>query len=220
MSINSTSVRTLFSASELAVGEIRDDIHAGKLKPGDRIHTDQLAEQLGISRTPIRDALQVLRTEGLVEILPRVGVFVRRITPKEVEEVYALKASVEPLAANWAANRGSPEAKHELQLLLENLQLAVAETDIGRAAECVDEIHNAIFALADSEVLSDVYRVFHARVKVLRQHNMSQPGRLQVSMHQHSEIVQAIVTGAAGKAAEIMADHLANAAASAKRSLA
>jgi DNA-binding GntR family transcriptional regulator len=219
MSVVSNGARTLLSATDLATEEIRDYIHSGKLEPGDRIRADELAEQLGISRTPVRDALQVLRTEGLVEILPRVGVFVRRITPSEIEEVYALKLAVEPLAASWAAQRGSTSAKVKLQGLLDGLHAAAEERDIRRAAETVDQIHNEIFTLAGSEVFSDVYRVFHARVKILRQFNMSQPGRLQISRHQHSEIVEAIVSGDGEWAAKTMTAHLMDAAASAHKTL-
>lgn len=213
------SIRTLLSAVDLATEEIRDLIHAGTLKPGERINGEELAVELGISRTPIRDALQILRAEGLVEILPRVGAFVRQITPKEVEEVYALKASVEPLAVSWAATRGAAKGKQKLQEILKNLQSAASDGDIKLAADYVDEIHNEIFALADSEVLSEVYRVFHARVKLLRQLNMSQPGRLNVSVEQHTKIIQAVSDGDSENAAIIMADHLANAAASARKTV-
>lgn len=211
------ATRELLSASDLVTGEIRDDIESGALKPGDRVSSDKLAAELGVSRTPIREALQRLRSEGLVTIVPRVGVFVRPISKSEVEEVYSLKVAVEPLAASRAALRGGsdPERNGRLRRTLDQLREAGRNNNVNEAAQLVDEIHNEIFVLADSDVFSEVYRVFHARVKVLRVLNMSQPGRLTVSVDHHAEVIDAIVEGRADAAAAAMVGHLTDAAQSA-----
>jgi len=213
------SVRTLLSASELATAEIRDLIEAGTLLPGQRIHADELAERLMISRTPIRDALQRLQSEGLVEILPRKGVFVRRISAQEVEDVYRLKGAVEPMAAAWAAERGSDAARSALTAALGRLQDAARDGDVDLAAVCVDEIHTQLFTMAGSEVLLDVYRVVHGRVKLLRRLNMAQPGRLQSSVEQHEQIVGHVVAGRAARAGRQMARHMSDAAESVRKVL-
>ncbi|WP_299168993.1 GntR family transcriptional regulator [uncultured Arthrobacter sp.] len=200
----------LLSAAELAAREIRDRIRAGDLKPGERISSDEISQQLGISKTPVRDALQNLRQEGLVEIQARVGAFVRQITMREIKEVYSLKSAVEPLAAAWAAEHGTLADRQRLSVAMTNLELAAAEDNVDGGVESVDAIHDLIFDMADSEVMRDVYRVFRARVRTLRQINLAQPGRLSVSAQHHRKIVDAICAGDPAAAAA-MAEHLADA---------
>ena len=199
------------SAAQLAIEEIRDLIESGALAPGARINAEELAESLGISRTPVRDALQTLRTEGLVEIFPRRGIFVRRISKQEVQDVYAIKTAIEPLAAAWAAERGSEADRQTLAALLQQLQAAGAEEDVFACARVVDTIHTHLFSMAESEVLSDVYRVFQTRVKLLRHLNMGQPGRLKVSIDQHSSVVNHVVNREPEAAQKIMQQHMVDA---------
>jgi DNA-binding GntR family transcriptional regulator len=204
----------LLSASEVAMGMIRDLIESGELGPGARLNADELGERLGVSRTPVRDALQILRSEGLVDIQPRRGVFVRDISAEEIDEVYTLKASVEPIAAEWAAVRGADAAKSELSALVEKLAAAGSSGDIRLAAEIVDDIHDLIFDMAQSAVLHDVYGVLHGRVKWLRHLNMGQPGRLDVSVQHHSNIASLIIAGDGPAARKAMAEHMEDARAS------
>lgn len=202
------------SASEVAIGMIRELIESGQLRPGARLNADELGDRLGVSRTPVRDALQTLRAEGLVDIQPRRGVFVRDISAKEIEEVYALKGSVEPIAAEWAAERGTDQAKRQLAALVSGLAEACSSGDVRLAAGIVDEIHDVIIEMAKSSVLQDVWGVLHGRVKWLRHINMGQPGRLDVSVRHHSTIVDLIVAGDGPSARQAMAEHLTDAAAS------
>ena len=201
----------VLSASEAARDLVRSLIENGELRPGVRINADELGQRLGVSRTPVRDALHQLRTEGLVDIQPRRGVFVRDISPQEVDEVYELKSAVEPIAAAWATERGSDEAKAQLTQRAELLQAAGVAGEVRRAAGLVDEIHDLLFEMADSDVLRDVYSVFHGRVKWLRHLNMSQDGRLSASVEHHAAIVNLVNAGDAAKAREAMADHMRDA---------
>lgn len=213
-------VHVLLSASELAAEEIRSQIRSGQIKAGERINGDAIARDLGISKTPVRDALQTLRAEGLVEIQARVGAFVRHISPRELSEVYALKSTVEPLAASWAAEHGSEQDKERLEQVMARFETAAAAADTEACVECVDEIHDLIFDMSDSEVMVEVYRVFRARVKRLRHLNLSQEGRLALSVEQHRNIVDAICSGNPTKSAKAMSDHIRNASQAAKKLLA
>lgn len=201
----------LISAAELATEEIRSRIVRGDLRPGDRIQADDISRELGISRTPVRDALQELRTEGLVEIRARVGAFVRRITHREITEVYALKLAVEPLASQWAAEFGTDDQFRELKAAMDGLERAAEEGDIDDAVLSVDAIHDRLFEMTKSEVMVDVYRVFRARVRVLRQMNLRQEGRLKVSAAQHRRIVQAVLDREPVEARTAMTEHLQDA---------
>lgn len=144
----------LLSSSDLAVAEIRELIESGRLAPGQRISADQLAETLEISRTPVFDALHRLKVEGLVDVFPRRGAYVRQISRQEVTDVYALKIANEPLAAEWAAQRGGREDRRKLEhLLLKQFRDAVAHDDVRLSSRHVDEIHTLLFEMADSEPL-------------------------------------------------------------------
>lgn len=204
--------RRLISATELAAEEVRELIHSGSLAPGERIEPDELAQSLQLSRTPIRDALQALKTEGLVEVIPRVGFFVRKISEGEAQDVYAIKAAIEPLAAAWAAERGSDEEKQRLAKLLAMMQESAAANDVDRCAECVDSLHMYLLEMASSQPLYDAYRVIVDRVKLLRYLNMAQAGRLEVSVRQHTEIVDAVVAGDSTLASKSMKRHMLDAA--------
>ena len=216
---SSPTIGRLLSASEAARVTIQQMIESGEFGPGQRIDPDALGDLLGVSRTPVRDALQRLKAEGLVEIRPRKGVFVREVQPHEVDEVYEIKAAVEPIAAAYAAERGSTEDKQGLLELLENLRGVASTGSVRETADVVDEIHDLIFQMADSSVLEDAYNVFHARIRLLRHLNMAQPGRLSSTLRHHSEIVELVVAGDKARARAVMADHLHDAAASARRAV-
>lgn len=205
---------TLMSASQLATLEIRELLESGRLAPGSRISPEHLAEVIQVSRTPVRDALRNLETEGLVEVLPRRGVFVRTITKDEIRDVYAIKTAVEPLAAARAADRGTEDGRERLAALQSQLEDVAARQDVKGSADCVDRIHDQLFRMAGSDVLQAAYRVFHGRVRLLRHLNMAQPGRLATSVGQHRQVVHHVVAEEAEAARRTMYDHMIDASAS------
>lgn len=209
----------MVTATEVATEEIRELIAEGIFAPGQRINVDELAERFEMSRTPIREALQALRSEGLVEIQARIGVFVRQISRQEVEDVYGLKGALEPMAAAWAATRGSEADRQALLAMTDRLREAAATDDVRDCARCVEDIHTKLFEMAASEPLLEVYRVLRDRVKLLRYRNMAQPGRLQASVEQHARIVDAIVAGDADSAHRFMHQHMTDAIRSLRRAL-
>lgn len=204
----------------MATEEIRELIGGGVFAPGERIKIDEVAQLLEVSRTPVRDALLALRNEGLVEIQPRVGAYVRQISRPEVEDVYALKAALEPMSAAWAAERGTDEDRQSLAAAVERLRAAAAEDDVRACAAQVEEIHTRIFEMAASEPVLQVYRVLRGRVLLLRYLNMAQPGRLEASVEQHTRIVEAVVAGDAESASTLMQHHMADAIQSLRQALA
>lgn len=108
----------LVSAKDWALARIRARVYSGGFQPGVKLSIDGLATELGVSRTPVRDAFGQLEREGLVTIASRVGVTVRRLTRSEAEDIYRIKEAVEPLMARWAAERPSAaqRAAYRLQV--------------------------------------------------------------------------------------------------------
>lgn len=199
------------SAKKLTSERIRALIHSGELRPGDRISIDDLARGFGLSRTPVRDALWQLNSEGLVEIVPRSGVFVRTISTREVIEVYEAKGVLEPLMARWATQRGTQSERDEFHASIAELQDAAAGDDVTRYVELVEGRRLALMEMADSQVLASLFSVIDGRVRLLRHRNLSQPGRLMVSMNQHALIAEAVRDGDADGAFYAMRFHMKDA---------
>lgn len=211
--------RRLISASDMVASEIRDLIYQGRVSSGDRLNPELLAAQLDVSKTPVRDALQSLRSEGLVEIVPRVGVFVRRMSKEEAADVYRLKAAIEPLVAGLAAERGDDAQRSQLQRMLRRLTSPVERGQVAKAEEAVNKIHQQLFLMARGEVFLETFRVVNGRVRLLRFRNMAQPGRLEATLKHHRLIVDAVIAGDSRLSAELMRDHLVDASRALQRAL-
>lgn len=199
------------SASQLATDEIRLMIQHGSLEPNSKVSIDQLSEQLGVSRTPVREAVQRLELEGLVEIIPRVGVRVRDITPEEASDVYSIKEAIEPLASRWAAERSADDARNRLQPLLEMMEQALEADDVATYADVVERFHLALIELARAPAIQDMWGVISARVHWLRHMNLNQPGRLETSLGHHRKVAEAVYSGDGDWAYQEMADHMRSA---------
>jgi DNA-binding GntR family transcriptional regulator len=202
----------LKSAKFWAVEQIRGLIYSGELQPDQKVLIESLSQRFGISRTPVRDALWQLAGEGLVTISPRVGAFVRRISRRETEDIYAIKLAVEPTMASWATQRAGRSARAEYRTQLSALSDAADRGDVAHYVQVLEERRDALLLLADSPPMADVLKVIDGRVRLLRFRNLRQPGRLAVSIGHHIAIADAIAAGDAEAAANAMHKHMANSA--------
>ncbi|MGH8967193.1 MAG: GntR family transcriptional regulator, partial [Actinomycetes bacterium] len=188
--------------------EIRALIHEGTMASGQRVSIDELADRFGVSRTPVRDALQQLSVEGLVTITPRVGVFVREISAQEITDVYQIKTALEPLMASWAAERGTEEQRAAFHESLGDLERAARDNDVPSYVRLLEQRREALLAMAASDGLRDALGVLGGRVRLLRFRNLSQPGRLSESAAQHRALADAIAAGDPEAAYTAMQAHL------------
>jgi DNA-binding GntR family transcriptional regulator len=180
------------SAAELATEEIRHRIHSGELEAEAKIGIDTLALEMGLSNTPVREALKLLEGEGLVRIAPRNGVYVRRISAVEVAEVYAIKLFLEPLQLRWAMLRGSSD---QLQTLVDfgPRLVALARKDrLEEYVEVVEERRRLELTMARSDVLKTISQAIDGRVRLLRYRNLAQPGHMRRSSQDHQAIARAV----------------------------
>ncbi|WP_053387510.1 GntR family transcriptional regulator [Leucobacter japonicus] len=173
---------------------IRSGIVLGEFPPGALLAEIRLAEEFQVSRTPIREALKQLQIEGLVEIRPRVGTFVRKPTQREIVELFQIKESLEGLAAGLLARRGDVP---ELRKLIRNVadeREAVRRGDSEAYAELVHDFHQTLIDGADNQKLAEHYDLLMNQLayhRIVRQ-TLQQPGRLANSLGEHSGIVDAI----------------------------
>lgn len=200
-----------FSATDLASRHIRELILSDQLPPGTKVKIEDLAVELGISRTPVRDALTRLQTEGLVEIRSRVGVYVREITIDEVLEVYTVKESLEPVMARWATERSTPEERQAFYDSVAPLRELANKGESEVYTQLVVARRLRMLELSRSEVLASVFGLIDERVRMLRARHLRNPERLLSSHEEHYAIAAAVKSGDAELASDLTRSHVQSA---------
>lgn len=192
------------------VGEIRRRIIAGDIPPNVNISESALAEEFGVSRTPVREAFKQLQTEGLVEIRPRVGTFVTTPSRREITELFEMKELLEGAAARLLAQRGRVAELDQLEANLREADAAVARDDRARYAELVEEFHNLLIVGADNTKLEAHYRTLMNQLAYARlvQTSLSRPGRALQSDREHHRVVELIVAKDGDSAERVMREHV------------
>jgi DNA-binding GntR family transcriptional regulator len=165
---------------------VRQLIFSGDLAPGARIDERALVERFGISRTPLREALKVLHSEGLVRLTPRRGSFVAgELTPQDLDEIFPLMALLEGLCAREAVRKATADDVRRLEALHEKLERHAAAGEIDRYYEQNYAFHEAVQELAANPWLSRTVTELRRFLRLLRGRQLYLPGRLQASLAEH-----------------------------------
>jgi DNA-binding GntR family transcriptional regulator len=201
-------------ASERAVDVVRELILHGDLPVGSRLGEVELAERLGVSRTPVREALTRLAAEGLVEIIPNRGARVSSWTVAELEGVFDLRATLEPRLTALAVPRAAPADTDELEDLartMERVGRPGPQQDLDAVVPLNRAFHGRLVVLAGHPaVASALAGAIHAPI-VLRNFHAYDPASLHRSLAHHLEIVAAIRAGDPVWAQAVMTAHIHNA---------
>ena len=187
---------------------LRQRIFAHELTPGTWIDEQKLAEQYGISRTPLREALKVLASEGLVELKPRRGCYVTEISRQDLDDIFPLMAMLEGRCAADAVRRAKAGDIKDLARIHAELEAAARDGRIDAFFEANQEFHRRIQELAGNRWLLSVIQDLRKVLKLSRLHSLSLEGRLQQSLDEHRAIMLALEAGNAGQAEKVMHDHL------------
>ncbi|MDP3890320.1 GntR family transcriptional regulator [Nocardioides sp.] len=192
------------------IAEMRTRIIGGQMEPGASLSEIALAEEFGVSRTPVREALKQLQTEGLVEIRPRVGTFVTIPTRREITELFEMKELLEGAAARLLAQRGRVPEIDRLEENLRQADAAVDRDDRDRYAELVQEFHDLIIVGADNGKLEAHYRMLMNQLAYPRlvTTSLSQPGRALQSDREHHTVLELIVAKDGDSAERVMREHV------------
>jgi len=187
---------------------LRQAILKGDLAPGQRLMEIQLASQLGVSRTPIREAIRKLELEGLVLMIPRRGAEVARITEKDLRDVLEVRASLEALAAGLACERITASRIAELKAALENFYDAICSRDITEIAESDVRFHDVIFEATENPRLMQIVnnlreQMYRYRLEYLK--DISNHMRLY---REHQEIYEAVAQKDKALARKLITDHI------------
>jgi DNA-binding GntR family transcriptional regulator len=171
--------------------QLSDQILNGKYKPGDSLVETKLAKELGVSRTPIREALRQLEQEGLVSSIPNKGVFVRGISEQDIEDIYAMRVLIEGLAARWAAEKVTPAELDSLKEILDLMEFYTSKGDTEHISELDTQFHALIYSASKSKPLCFVLGNLHHFVQRARIGSVKVPGRADKTLNEHRAIVQA-----------------------------
>jgi len=190
--------------------KVKRAILEGRLAPGQRLSASELAKELKVSRTPVRDALQRLATEGLVDIQRGIGVYVTTLSVKDIEELYAIRSALEGLACSRACERMSHTTKQELAGLLAQAEAEkeTAASHVDEAAEVAHEFHERIIEEADSPLLTTMLSELKGQIDRFRRANMVAPTRRQAAFREHRQILEAMDNGDSARARELMESHI------------
>ncbi len=173
---------------------LREQILAQAFPPGHRLDIGALAKQLGTSRTPLKDALNILASEGLVEIVPRKGTFIAGMSDKDVEEAFDVRRALESLAAELLIERITTEALSQLRSQLAALEEAAKEGDTQKHMKENMIFHKRFVEFAGSRRLLEHYEALDAHIQIARAHarNTNWRHRLGQERAEHEEILAAL----------------------------
>lgn len=188
--------------------QIRDMIVEGELPPGERINEGALSEQFGISRTPLREALKVLASEGLVELRPNRGTRVSAITPEEVGELFEAVSGIERLAGELAALRMTERDIERLKALHERMERHYEAGERHEYFRLNQQIHNTIVSLAGNSVLEATHASLMVRVRRARYLAIQSPERWHESVQEHRAIMQALEARDSAVAGDLILNHV------------
>lgn len=205
--MNASRIAPLALYQEVAE-RLRERIFAHELQPGAWIDEQALAQQYGISRTPLREALKVLASEGLVTLKPRRGCYVTEISERDLDEVFTVMAILEGECARTAAIRASRADLAQLQAIHADLEAAAAARDIDRYFESNQTFHLLLQRIADNRWLLQVIEDLRQVIKLSRHHSLFSEGRLEQSLAEHRGILGALNSGDGAAAENRMRAHI------------
>jgi len=188
---------------------LREMIVEGSLAPGEKINERELCEAFGVSRTPLREAVQALAKEGLVQITPRRGARVAPMTVDDLDEVFPIMGALESLAGELACARLTPNVVTEIRTLHIAMVAAYERGDRHSYFQLNEEFHDRIFRAAGNQTLIQMRRALAARVRRARFRANLSPARWKKAVAEHEEIVAALEATDGPRLSRLLRDHLA-----------
>lgn len=191
--------------------QLENDILNGRYQTGESLIETRLSEELGVSRTPIREAIRQLELEGLVQSIPNKGAVVKGISAQDIEDIYTIRMMIEGLAARWAAEKITPEELGELKEAVEFEEFYTVKNDTNHLMKFDSRFHEIIFKASKSKPLMHTLSTFHHYVQRARNASFETPGRAAQVLEEHRAILQAIMEKDADKAERLTTEHVRNA---------
>lgn len=190
--------------------KIRSDILNGKYKRGEELVESSIGKELGISRTPVREAIRQLELEGLVQLVPNKGAFVTGISEKDVRDIYLIRARLEGLAARMAAKNITPELLDAMEETVVLSEYHAKKEHYEQVCEMDSKFHKLLYKASGSRILEHTLTDFHQYVQRVRMASIMKKRRMEKSNDEHDAILTAIREHDEEKAELVAIRHISN----------
>ncbi|QWC84472.1 GntR family transcriptional regulator [Nocardioidaceae bacterium] len=194
--------------ADRTVSVLRQMILEGQLASGERLNEVHLAQALGISRGPLREAMRRLSSEGLLNLVPHRGAFVPAFTAEQLSDLYTLRIALETHAARLVAESGDASSLEPLVSEVDGAASVLADGDAAYPSD--RDFHRVLVQLSGSTALVEAAEATSARIRLARSRSASQPARAREAVAEHRDIVDALSAGDAEAAVRLLRRHLLN----------
>ena len=197
-----------YSLSNRVFQKLRDDILKGIYKENDELREITLGKELGVSRTPVREALRQLELEGLVRIIPNKGTYVTGISKKDVKDIYMIRSLLEGLCARWATENIDEKGIEKLEEIIMLSEFHSRKEGSDQTVILDGKFHEVLYEASKSRILEHVLSDFHKYVQLTRAKSVQVEDRLQKSIEEHKGILDAIKAKDADLAEKLANEHM------------
>lgn len=187
---------------------LREAILDGRFAPGEPLVESHLAAQLGVSRTPVREALRALEREGIIQALPGRRLIVTKPTEREIEQLYDIRIALEGLAVRGAAARATPADRAEIRATVVEMRAALARREMDRLEAAGRRFHEALVRLSGNEMLVAMLDGLATRTHYLRRLGLRDPLLAAETMEDHAELCEAVLAGDGARAEAVSRRHI------------
>lgn len=196
---------------EIVFESLREAIINGHLKPGERLMEIQLADEMGVSRTPVREAIRKLELEGFVVMIPRKGAYVAGISLKDIADVFEIRAALESLAAALAAERITEDELEALERSLVKVAECTEANDLDSLIAVDTDFHDILYKASRNERLVQIVSNLREQIQRFRMTSLSHPGRMKDALEEHRKLVEALSERDVELARTLAREHIENA---------
>ena len=199
------------SLSDKVFSTLEEEILTGVLQSGETVSENKLSARLGVSRTPIREALRRLEQEGLVRNDPGRGAVILGVTKQDLLDIYEIRIRIEGLAARSAAQSITPEQTAAMKELVELQEFYVSKGDSEKIRDLDSRFHSMIYSFCTSRVLADTLTGLHHRIERFRRMSVVNSERASRTTSEHRAILEALAAHDSDSAESLLIEHISNA---------
>lgn len=196
--------------SQKAYNILKTEIIKGSLKQGIKLSESKIAKQLGVSTTPVREALHKLATEGFVTLNPNRYIIIKKVSTKDLLEILQVRGALEGVAGSLAANKISAKEIVELEKINKRMSYFTRKDDMSIISETDVKFHDTILNISGNKLLTKLHDNLKSWIHEFRNKSLSMPGRLENSIKEHEEIFRAIKKGDSKQAEILSKEHIEN----------
>ena len=180
------------SLTSLIFEKIREDILNGRYSCGDKLVEIKLADELGVSRTPVREALKQLELDGLVDNIPNRGVVVKGISNADIDDILTIRLCIEGLVGQWAAERITDIEIKQMEEIFDLMEFYSTKGDVEKMFELNTKFHETLYQITKSRYLEGILNDFQLFIKSARNSSLKVEGRMECALEEHRNIIKAL----------------------------